>query len=828
MATILEDSFVGSAGNIDGRTPTVTFDALDWFSDPTEPLNLDGAGAAESADQSSVDARGFADIGVGGATDYGTSTGVITTFTFVVKTGANVTLGAVGHVGFELLVEAGESSFFCGLFGPDTTDGRPWQVTESDDGDSNAVTTPVANTEYTGTYVIEDGAQTLTFMGNTKTSAVAFANPALGVNRVSVMVGAGFKLMSILAEDVAVGSTEVTEAAAASDSHSAIIGVPGTATEAASAADNVNGTNANYPVTITEAASASHAQSAVAAALPFATLFKDNFDGSGSPIGRTPDTTFGGLDWADYDGGASLTVSGGYITHPFSGSYTTTKGIVIGDDVTPRGLQRIVDMQFSLKFGPVVTHPGGMTSLNMFWWVEGHQFSITVSQQSSGAGGLWRVTLVGHASSTTTTITVPPVANTEYPATITMTPTSVSLVMFGQTFTTSHTRIDHVNGMSGIRLTIGESASVGYIQAFNNTAPVATPMIADLTAPMGTLAAASGSYANLAAPVGLLFTEVRPRANTFDVTAPMGALVADSGATASLSAPVGTLITSITVPISVTADLVGPTGTLLASGTVGVSVKADLMLTRSGTLVAQLGTQAALAAPMGALDAAATAGVLARFAGSVSIGELSAMATAGIVVNAALVAPMIEQSPYAYAALTAPMGTLLAYGEVVVVVTYEAYATNLKPFEVRGQETVHEVTRYTNFPFNQVLRFKNSYLGLADDGLYLLGGPTDPDGPVEWAWKTAMGDSGTSYKKTVLSVYFGGRIGQASTVTLYKDESDSTDYDYTTPRDTSPKNYRQKFGRGTKTRYFAIGVSGDTELDLDTMEFEINNLTRRI
>jgi hypothetical protein len=340
--------------------------------------------------------------------------------------------------------------------------------------------------------------------------------------------------------------------------------------------------------------------------------------------------------------------------------------------------------------------------------------------------------------------------------------------------------------------------------------------------------ARTGARAGLTAPAGLLDATGGPSANTLDAVAPMGTLNATTGTSAELSSPAGTLVASITVPISVTADLVGPTGTLLASGTVGVSVQANLMLNSAGTLVAQAGVQTDLDAPVGLLSAIATTGVLARFAGTISMGELSAMATAGIVVNAALAAPVIEQSPYAYAALTAPMGTLLAYGEVVVVVTYEAYATNLKPFEVRGQETVHEVTRYTNFPFNQVMRFKNSYLGLADDGLYLLGGPTDPDGPVEWAWKTAMGDSGTSYKKTVLSVYFGGRIGQASTVTLYKDESDSTDYDYTTPRDTSPKNYRQKFGRGTKTRYFAIGVSGDTELDLDTMEFEINNLTRRI
>ena len=202
MAIILEDSFVGSAGNLDGRTPDVTFGTLNWFSDPgDEPLELNGTGSAVSADQSAVDARGFGDLGSGGTTDYGLPTGVTTTITFVIKTGASTTLGATAYEGFGLTVEAGETTFGCSLFGPDTVDGRPWQVNEDAAGDANAVTTPAANTEYTGTYEVADGVQTLNFMGNTIGSTVAFVNSALGVNRISVKVGAGFELLSILAED---------------------------------------------------------------------------------------------------------------------------------------------------------------------------------------------------------------------------------------------------------------------------------------------------------------------------------------------------------------------------------------------------------------------------------------------------------------------------------------------------------------------------------------------------------------------------------------------------------------------------------------------------
>ena len=181
MAIILQDSFVGSAGDMDGRAPDTTFATLSWVTDPGEPIELDGTGAAQSADQSVVDARGFADVGLGGTTDYGLPTGVTTTITFVVKTGASVTQGSTAYEGFGLTVEAGETTFGCGLFGPTSGSGLPWQVNEEAFGDDDAVDTPAINTEYTGVYEIADGAQTLTFMGNTINSTVAFANPALGV-----------------------------------------------------------------------------------------------------------------------------------------------------------------------------------------------------------------------------------------------------------------------------------------------------------------------------------------------------------------------------------------------------------------------------------------------------------------------------------------------------------------------------------------------------------------------------------------------------------------------------------------------------------------------
>ena len=87
-----------------------------------------------------------------------------------------------------------------------------------------------------------------------------------------------------------------------------------------------------------------------------------------------------------------------------------------------------------------------------------------------------------------------------------------------------------------------------------------------------------------------------------------------------------------------------------------------------------------------------------------------------------------------------PMGSLTAVARAVVAVVYEAYAVNLR----RARRCPTSVTRYTDYPFNQIVRFKGRYLGVADDGLYELGGDTDYDAttPANPAW------SGTPARRT--------------------------------------------------------------------------------
>jgi hypothetical protein len=354
----------------------------------------------------------------------------------------------------------------------------------------------------------------------------------------------------------------------------------------------------------------------------------------------------------------------------------------------------------------------------------------------------------------------------------------------------------------------------------------------NITGPMGSLVARTGANSNLSSPKPILRAVFGSTAgeNAFTGSAPMGQLQSLSGATARMQSPSGVLVATVTVPISVRAELTGPAGSLVSSSTVGVLVQADLRLSSAGTLVATTGARAQMQGRMGALQAIATVGVLARFAGSVPMGELNAMMTAGVVVRAELLSPMLRPTDRMTALLVAPMGSLTAVARAVVAVVYEAYAVNLKP----GSKMPNQVTRYTNYPFNQIVRFQNKYIGVADDGLYLLGGATDyddttPAGPA-WAWHTAITDFNSPQKKNVREAVFSGRLGPKATASVSVREAADTTYAATIVRGTAAQNHRIKYGRGLSARYWSFGLADADggECDVDRVEFDAAELGRKL
>lgn len=352
-----------------------------------------------------------------------------------------------------------------------------------------------------------------------------------------------------------------------------------------------------------------------------------------------------------------------------------------------------------------------------------------------------------------------------------------------------------------------------------------------LMLPMMRLAADMGGSAAAALPMFELDAAGHDSTgeNAFDGVLSMMTLTAHAGASASLVLPLIALDAAVTGTALIQVDLTIPMLALDASG-VGspFTVTADLAIPRMA-IESYFGGGAQMALPLLSLDASITAGGLLTAALTIPMIALDAAGTRQNYGSIVLTLPMLVPMASATADLLLPMVQLDAAITATVSVTYEAYSVNLTH---SGENTTDEVTRYTNFPFERIVRYQNSYFGMAADGLYLLEGTTDFALPaptaIPWNAKTAISDMGAGELKTVVSAYFGGRLPPAATVTLHVGEKSQHAYAYTTPRGPGVQNHREKFGRGLKTRYFALQVAGNGPMELDDITPEIQNMTRRI
>lgn len=222
--------------------------------------------------------------------------------------------------------------------------------------------------------------------------------------------------------------------------------------------------------------------------------------------------------------------------------------------------------------------------------------------------------------------------------------------------------------------------------------------------------------------------------------------------------------------------------------------------------------------------ATGTTGAVGNGAAVMPLFEVTGTGTAqnygnGLAIMPAIVA-LVRGNGYA----TLSGFTLTAIGTAVVTATYEAYALNLK----HNAEAQDELTRYTNYPFTHIVRYKNSYFGINSTGLYLLEGTTDDGTAIAFDVKTHKSDFGSDQKKTIVDAFFGGRMGAAATITLHVGETSSQAYAYTTPRGSTAQNYRQSFGKGIKDRYYALEAAGSGALTIDTITLNIATLARKV
>lgn len=364
----------------------------------------------------------------------------------------------------------------------------------------------------------------------------------------------------------------------------------------------------------------------------------------------------------------------------------------------------------------------------------------------------------------------------------------------------------------------------------NNLEAPSIPVTIDVAAPMAQFALQSGATVNAEAPIarfeGVFFT--RPP-NSINVAAPMAQMDMRSGATLDATAPMPIADIQGTVKVMVRITGTAPMPTLGMSVTTAGLAKVDVVAPMA-TFEARAGAVMDCTAPMARVSITATADGLLTIVATAPMAQFEGRMTSGNIISFDLLAPMPMSGPWGTIVAVAPMARAEIVMRSVLVVTYEAYAINMQP----GEKTPHQVTRYTGWQFNQIIRHGNTWYGVADDGLYPIGGPTDyrvapaKVSKINWDWDTASTDFGSRQKKQVRETFMHGRLSGNATARVSVGELPEQTYAALIVAGSNGQAHRVKYGKGLEAQYWSFGMSGNGVGDIDDMQHEPAELTRKL
>lgn len=545
-----------------------------------------------------------------------------------------------------------------------------------------------------------------------------------------------------------------------------------------------------------------------------AVIFSDTFAGSGANDGTSPDTGFAGLTWEDtLDPCTRLT---GYLTSTDQSGVDSVGSTTYGDGVSNYGLPDVVTINFQFRTGPSVAsgdHTGfsiGITAGGLYFYASGYR---------DGASA-WVLDLNG---STATFAGI--ASNSDFDGTLVIEDGAQTFTMNGVELTDTAAFIAS-DGLNQIDITIGGTCGIAYIEVVDPNAATDTIGV-DAEIPAPTLLYQSGASVSALIPAPVLrMTVVAGVLNTIDAQVAAPTLEMHFASRIDALVPAPTLTAQVTTTTMIRIDGSVPAPTLSAAITaparmaISLSVPAPELFAAGGAVV-----MGVIPAPTASI--AITTGGTIGLDRNIAAPTIECRISSGNTISFDCEIPLPVAGPSASIAGVIPAPQIAFSMVTEVTITYEAYAVNLKP----GENMPHQMTRYTNWPFNQFIRHGNTWYGVADDGLYPIGGTTDyaaTPAKIAWQWHTAATDFGSRQKKQVRETFLHGRLSGTVVARVSVGEGALQSYAAQIERDDKGQAHRIKYGKGLKGEYWSFGMSGNGIGDIDSMQHEPAELGRKL
>ncbi len=161
------------------------------------------------------------------------------------------------------------------------------------------------------------------------------------------------------------------------------------------------------------------------------------------------------------------------------------------------------------------------------------------------------------------------------------------------------------------------------------------------------------------------------------------------------------------------------------------------------------------------------------------------------------------------------------------VVAEQAVAQAFKAWAVNARN--NGVTEYTAFPYNSLARYNGVYLAAGAGGIFRLDGEDDAGASIAWDFRTGLHDDKRPELKRLTEVVMGLRATGPVRVKVWKGEEES--YEYVCPifKDDMVHQTRVSTGRGLRSRYYQVGVSGlGVAAEFDSLQMSMPSTTRRL